>query len=339
MSSTLIKPDRLRPGDTLGIISPSSPTRTFFPERFDHALRQIETLGFRTVVGPCASQSEGYRSAPVRDRAEEIHAFLRDDSVHGIVAALGGSNSNSIIPFLDWSLIRRKPKVFVGYSDVTALLLAIHAQTGLVTFHGPALLPSFGEWPGVAAYTRDSFLRAVTDTGDGRPACPFPPEWTEERLEWRGDSWKSMKKTQPNQGWRCLREGSARGALVGGNLNTFCGFIGTRYFPAIDGTILFIEESYQGLASLERSLYMLRLHKVFDVINGLLVGKMEKLDGQNAPFGASELILEATDGFDFPILSEVDLGHTSPMLTLPIGCPAFLDSAKGILRLEDSGVR
>ena len=142
----------------------------------------------------------------------------------------------------------------------------------------------------------------------------------------------------PNPGWRCLRPGIAEGPIIGGNLNTMSGFLGTEYFPDVTGAILFIEDSLKGLSRIERSLSGLRLHGVFDRIAGLVLGKPELLDREGAPFGLDELLLEVTEGYRFPILAGVDLGHTAPMLTIPLGVRARLDASTGELTTLQSGV-
>jgi muramoyltetrapeptide carboxypeptidase LdcA involved in peptidoglycan recycling len=310
-----------------------------FEEKFRLGVRRLEELGFRVRVGPCARKSQGYRSASIRERADELNEFFRDPDVRCIISAIGGWNSNSLLPYLDYEAVQRDPKIVVGYSDVTAILLGLSAKTGLATFYGPAVVPSFGEFPRPLEFTVSEFRNILCEGRVG--ALPRPAEWTEERtLDWRTEAWKSRpRRLNANQPWRCVRPGAALGPLIGGNLNTMQGFIGTAFFPAVDGAVFFVEDSLQGLSSVERSLAMLRLHGVFDRIGGLVVGKPELLDREGAPFDLDELLLEVTAGYDFPILAGVDLGHTAPMTTLPIGVSCRLDADDGSIELLEPGVK
>lgn len=334
----IIRPRRLIPGDTIAVITPSSPAPVRYVERFRLGVKQLQGLGFRVVVGDCAAKTHGYRSASIADRAAEFNHFARSPEVACVISAIGGWNSNSLLPFIDWHAIQQNPKIYVGYSDVSALLMSIHARSRLVTFYGPAVVPSFGEWPRPQAFTIRSFLETLCDGAAG--PLPVPREWTEEWLDWRTDAWKSRPRQMlTNPGWRCVRAGTAEGPLIGGNLNTMSGFIGSAYFPDVSGAIFFIEDTLQGLSSIERSLSMLRLHGVFDRIAGLVIGKPELLDRERAPFGLDELVLEVTEGFRFPIIAGVDLGHTAPMLTIPIGVRASMDASAGRISTLEPGVR
>ncbi len=322
----------------MAVVTPSGPAPVLFEEKFHLGVRRLEELGFRVRVGPCARKCQGYRSGTIRERADELNGFLRDPEVRCIISAIGGWNSNSLLPYLDYDAVVRDPKIVVGYSDFSAVLLGMTAKTGLVTFYGPAVVPSFGEYPRPLEFTVSEFRHILCEGRVG--ALPRPAEWTEERvLDWRTEAWKSRpRRMVPNQPWRCVRPGSAIGPLVGGNLNTMQGFIGTSFFPAVDGVVFFIEDSLKGLTRIERCLSMLRLHGVFDRIAGLVVGKPEHLDREGAPFSLEELVLEVTKGYEFPILSGVDLGHTAPMTTLPIGVNCRLDADAGSIELLEPGV-
>ena len=335
---TLLRPPALKPGDCVAVVTPSGPAPVLFQEKFLLGVRRLEELGFRVRIGPCARKCQGYRSASIRERADELNQFLRDPEVRCIISAIGGWNSNSLLPYLDDDAVARDPKVVVGYSDFTAVLLGLHAKTGLATFYGPAVVPSFGEYPRPLEFTLAEFRNILCEGRVG--ALPRPAEWTEERtLDWRTPAWKSRPRhLVPNPPWRCVRPGSALGPLLGGNLNTMQGFIGTPFFPAIDGAVFFIEDSLKGLSRIERSLGLLKLHGVFDRIGGLVLGKPEALDREGAPFGLDELVLEVTAGYDFPILADVDLGHTAPVTTLPLGVRCRLDADAGSLELLEPGV-
>ncbi|HHQ4617184.1 TPA: S66 family peptidase [Aeromonas veronii] len=139
---TLLVPPLLQRGDTIGFFSPSSAATIWAPNRFARAKAFLEGQGFRLKAGSLTGQQDHWRSGSIAARAEELNALIRDPQVRCIMSVIGGSNSNSLLPYLDFEALRRDPKIIVGYSDVTALLLGIHAQTGLVTFYGPALVAS-----------------------------------------------------------------------------------------------------------------------------------------------------------------------------------------------------
>lgn len=329
-------PPALRPGDTIGIITPSFPAPARFPERYARGIEQLKRMGFIVREGSCTHRSEGYRSASIQERAEEFNALLRDPDVKAMISTIGGTNSNSLLPYIDYEALRRQPKVIMGYSDVTALLLACYTQTGVTTFYGPAVVPSFGEYETMFA-DGERYVREVLGLERMAPyTLDVPLEWTEEMIDW---STQDREKTfRPNEGWLTLRDGQVRGNLIGGNMNTMTGFLKSDYFPELNGAILFLEDSFKTMADEERSLSMLKLAGVFDVISGLVIGKHEHFDAAGAPFSFEELLLEVLGDVDFPILTNVDIGHTFPSHVFPIGIEVELDATAGTITFLENGV-
>lgn len=334
--STLIKPTALRPGDKIGIITPSFPAPNRFPERYERGIAQLRRMGFTVREGSCTYRTEGYRSASIKDRATEFNDLLRDPDVKAIISTIGGTNSNSLLPYLDYEALRRHPKIIMGYSDVTALLLACYAKTGVTTFYGPAIVPSFGEYETMLA-DGERYVRNVLCLEREAPySLDVPREWTEEMLDWMTQD--RPKMLRPNDGWLSLRDGRAQGKLVGGNLNTMSGFLKSEFFPDMEGAILFLEDSFKTMADEERSLSMLKLAGVFDQINGLIIGKYEHFDTLGAPFSFEALLLEVLGDVDFPILTNVDIGHTFPSHVFPIGIDVELDATAGTITFLENGV-
>src|SRR5512142_931173 len=179
----MLKPPALKRGETIGVVSPSWGGAGQFPHRVETAIAYLRSLGFETVLARHALGRSGFVSDTAENRAADIHAMFRDPDVKAIVAAAGGDHSCHLLPLLDFDLIRRHPKIFVGYSDITVLNVAIWKETGLVTFNGPAILSDFAEHPRMLDYTEQSFLRAVCSNA---PAGPVEPSslWTEEFLDW-----------------------------------------------------------------------------------------------------------------------------------------------------------
>jgi muramoyltetrapeptide carboxypeptidase len=321
MITSLAKPSRLRPGATVGIATPSSPSHVDFRERFEHALDCLRKAGLQVKLGSLTARctSEGYRSGPPRERAGELMELFLDPEVDAIITTIGGTNSSSLLPFLDYAAIRRNPKIFCGYSDVTALHLALYTQAGLSTFYGPAIVPSFGEWPEPIAYTMDSFLAATRQTTGARTLLP-PTAWSNQGGGWSDGGWKTKPRVwHPHPGWKCLREGRASGPVVCMNLNTSVGLAGTRYFPDLAGHILLLEEMHCPLARYERHLRQFQLMGVFERISGLIVSRPEIYDQQGAPFTPEDLLLEIMGAASYPVITDFDCGHCHPMITLAQG--------------------
>lgn len=315
-----IKPRPLRQGDTIGVFTPSLPAHVLFREKYLHGLSELRSLGFEVVEGELtrAASREGYRSGSPTERAHEFMQLIRESKVRALVATMGGYNSSSLIPYLDFDEVRAQRKIICGFSDVTSLHLACLRYAGLRTFVGPAIVTSFGEWPHVLDYTRQSFIRAVC-SADPTPRQLMPPtQWSNHFRDAATNAWRTeARHYQENPGWRAVRSGTAAAPAVVANLETLLAAALTPYFPDVSGKVLVIEEMNAPFAVEERSLRQLERIGVFDVIAGLIVGKPEHLDPQGAPFTYDELILEIVGPRgQFPIISNFDCGHTHPMLTI-----------------------
>lgn len=331
-----MKAKALKPGDKIGIFTPSTPAPVLFPERYERGVRCLEQLGFVIVEGRNTTKRQAYRSASVRERADELNELIHNDEVKAVISTIGGTNANSLLPYIDYDHLRKHPKAVIGYSDVTAILLAIYAKIGLTAFYGPAVVPSFGEFPAMLpkgkAYFKDILLR--------EKLAPYkldvPEKWTDEMIDWRTQD--RPKKMVKNGGWRCLKSGKAQGKLIGGNLNTMTGFLASDYFPNVEGAVFFIEDSAKDMATEERLFSMLKLAGVFDKISGLVVGKHEQFNDLGAPFMLDDLLLEIVGDYDFPILSNVDVGHTFPSHVFPIGIEVELNAVDGSITFLEDGV-
>jgi muramoyltetrapeptide carboxypeptidase LdcA involved in peptidoglycan recycling len=243
--------------------------------------------------------------------------------VSAIHCSIGGNNSNQLLDLIDYDAIRRNPKVLVGYSDSTALVVAVWQMTGLVTYHGPGVLPEFGEFPGVMAYTERSFFETVCEASGPRTLGP-PDSWTDEYAEWADpENWTRTRPTTPNASWRAMTSGVGEGHLVGGNLETLLKLAGTPFWPDLDGAILFWEEARQTVAQVDAHLTQLRQMGVFSQIAGMIIGRPYHCDA-SVGVDFPQLVDEKLGSVPFPVLADVDLGHTDPMLTLPIGVRARL---------------
>lgn len=321
---TLLKPTGLKPGDTIGFFSPSSAATAWAPHRFERAQHFLAAQGFGLKAGALTGAQDHWRSGSIAARAAELNALICDPQVRAIMSVIGGNNSNSLLPYLDYEALKKDPKILIGYSDVTALLLGIHARTGLITFYGPALVASFGELPPLVDETLAGFLPICMAGGAEVPhRLPTPTHWSEERLDWEHQM--RAKRCHPNR-LHSVGTGRVRGRLMGGNLNTMAGIWGSPYMPPIErGDILLLEDSLLSAETVERSFAHLKLCGVFDRIGGLVLGKHELFDDRGSGRLPLDILLEVVGEPGFPILAEFDCAHTHPMLTLPLGIQAELD--------------
>ncbi|MEI4770398.1 S66 peptidase family protein [Psychrobacillus sp. FJAT-51614] len=316
--------NRLKQGDKIGIYSPSSPITYLSPRRYKRAKSFLESKGFEIVEGYLTGQHDYYRSGSIQERANELNELIRDPDIKCIMSTIGGTNSNAILPYIDYEAFKSDPKIMIGYSDATAILLGIYAQTGVPTFYGPALVPSFGEFEPFVHYTFDYFNEMLIEQQQIPYTFPTPPYWTDEPLNWEE---KTDEKEKRSNEWVCLNGGSSQGRLIGGNLNAMYGFWGSPYMPKIkEGDILLIEDTMKTASVVEKNFNLLKLNGVFDRVGGIILGKHELFDDQGTGRKPSDILLETLGQPSIPILSEFDCCHTHPMLTMPIGRNIKLDA-------------
>nr|WP_205603807.1 S66 peptidase family protein [Bacillus mesophilus] len=326
----------MKQGDHIGIITPSAAAPVRFNERYNRGLDQLRIMGFHIIEGKCSNKIQAYRSSTIKDRSEEINEFIYNKDVKAVISTIGGTNSNSLLPYIDYEYLKKNPKIFMGYSDVTALLLGIYAKTNVTTFYGPAIVPSFGEFPRMLPTGKEYFENVVQRKKKAPYTLEIPDVWTEEMIDWNTQS--REKQMVKNEGWKSLRPGCVKGRLIGGNLNTMSGFLASDYFPDLKGSILFIEDSFKDMAIQERSLSMLKVAGIFDEIEGLIVGKHEHFNDLDSPFSIDELLLEIIGDTDIPIITNVDIGHTFPSHVFPIGIEIELNATTGTITFLEDGV-
>ena len=327
----LTKPSALQKGDRVGIFTPSTPGHVHFRAKYQHGLQNIRNLGFEIVEGRLTRtcQAQGYRTAGPEERANELMELIEDDSVRAIVATIGGWNSASLIPFLDLDIISKNPKVICGYSDITTLHMALLTKAKLSSFYGPAVVPSFGEWPHMSPITKESFLASVCGNGRFPLDISRPDLWSNDFLDARTEEWRSRKRQFcPNEGWFVIRPGKAIGPAIIANVNSLVTLAGTEYFPNFAGAVLFLEDMHSPLSLVERRLRQIDMLGVFDDIKGLVFSKSERFDDEGAKMGYYELALEIiSNGRDYPIVGDFDCGHTHPMITLAQGVSVSISAS------------
>ncbi|HUJ13801.1 MAG TPA: LD-carboxypeptidase [Thermoanaerobaculia bacterium] len=314
--TTTIKPKHLSAGDTVGLVLPA--TAAFEADEIDFARDQMQAIGFKVVIGPHAFDKWGYFAGHDRDRAADINQMFADDRIDGIVAYTGGWGSPRVLPYLDFDLIARKPKVFMGYSDITALLNPIHQRTGLVTFHGPVGESTFDP------YTLDNFKRIVMTAAPAGLLEP-PPKKPNELVD------RTNRIIQ-------LAPGKASGPLVGGNLTMVHSLMGTPYEVDTAGAIFFLEDVDEELYRIDRMLTTLALGGKFSRIAGLIWGRCSRCSVKGPTFSLEEILRDRFGSLSVPAISGLSFGHIEQKLVMPIGVQATLDADAGTLRIDEPAV-
>jgi muramoyltetrapeptide carboxypeptidase len=312
----VIKPKKLSAGDTVGLVLPAS--AAFEADEIQFAKEQMEALGFKVVIGNHAFDKWGYFAGRDRDRADDINTMFADESVNGVVCYTGGWGSPRALPYLDYDLIKRKPKVLIGYSDITALLNAVHKRTGLITFHGP-----------VGASTYDPFtlenFRKVVMTAEPAGLLPTPSKKPNELV----DRTNRILK---------LTSGKATGPLIGGNLTMIATLMGTPFQPDTTGAILFLEDVHEEPYRIDRMLTTLALGGMFDKCAGIVFGRCSDCGVKGPSFSLEEILRDRFGSLPVPAISGLSFGHIEQKLVLPIGARATLDADAGTLRIEEGAV-
>lgn len=323
----------LEQGDKIGIFSPSSPATVTAKQRYQRAKTFMEEKGFVIVEGKLTGQSDVYRSSTPKARADELNELLRNPDIKMIMSTIGGTNANSMLPYIDYEAFMNNPKLVVGYSDATAVLLALFAKTGITTYYGPALIPSFGEFEPLVDYTYSYFKQYFMEETSLPYEVPMPPYWSDEAVNWLEKT--TEKKLYSNE-WITGKGGVTDGRLIGGNVNSMYGFIGSLYFPQIEhGDILLIEDCTKDASIVEKNFAMLKVHGVFEKVAGIILGKHERYNDLGTGKQPLDLLIEQLDGIDIPILAEFDTSHTHPMHPLAIGKKVKLDAdAKKVVCIE-----
>lgn len=332
----MILPEKLNTGDTIAFYSPAAPASATAPKRFARALEYLSEKGFNLVSGDLTGKKDFYRAGTPLERAGELNKLIRNPDIKCIISVMGGLNSNSLLPYIDYAAFRETPKILVGYSDVTAIQLGVYAQTNVITFYGPALIPSFGEFPPFVDDTFSSFRDILMEPKSPYQYEPFP-FWTDEFINW--EEWEREKEGRENE-WVPVNPGKAQGRAICGNLNSITGIWGSPYMPEIkENDILLIEDTAKTASFTEKLFTFLKLNGVFERIGGLILGKHERFDDQGTGRKPWDILLETVGDVNFPILAEFDCSHTHPMFTFPIGAAIALDARAGTVTLVDDWIK
>jgi len=296
-----VKPQRLRQGHEIGIIAPAGPVNQ---SEIRPAIDLLVSAGYRVVLASHLFHREGYTAGDDDTRLEDLHSMFHNEDIRAIFCARGGYGTLRLLDRINYDLIRSSPKIFVGYSDITALLLAIFKKTGLITFHGPV----------VKEFTKNSNrnLNLFFDLVSSKELL---------RLDLSGGT--------------VLLPGKTRGNLLGGNLSLITRLIGTPFMPSMRGTLLFIEETGEPLYRIDRMLTHLKLSGLLNEVAGLIAGRF--IDCGDIS-DINHLITDTVSNFSFPVISGLPVGHGTENVTLPLGIQADLDTDHMTLSFVESHV-
>ena len=310
-----LKAPRLRRGDCIGIVSPASAPSA--QEKIDKGVRYLEGLGYRVKVGRHVMDQHGYLAGSDEHRVGDLNDMLRDRMVKAIIAIRGGYGTPRLLHLVDYAAVRRTPKIIVGYSDITALQLALYRRTGLVTFSGPMV--GVEMWDNIDPYTEEHFWRLVTSPAKvgnlDNPDC--------ERISGHNP-------------------GKARGVLLGGNLSLLMSILATPYAPSLRSAILAVEDVDESPHRVDRMFTQLFLSGILGRIAGLVLGKFTDCvpsDPAKPHLTVEQVLEEMLQKVQCPVLGNVQFGHIPKKLTLPLGVSTAIDSRAGRLNLLEGAVR
>ncbi len=319
--------EKLKAGDEVRIIAPSRSLAIVSKECREIANKRFAGMGLKLTFGKHLEESDEFVSSSIQSRIEDIHDAFADKNVKAVLTVIGGFNSNQLLRYLDWDLINNNPKIFCGFSDITALNNAIFAKTGLVSYSGPHY-STFGQEL-YFDYTLEYFKKCLFSDE------PFEIKPSES---WSDDAWYKNQKERnliKNDGFIIINEGKASGTLLGANLCTFNLLQGTEYFPEFpENTVLFLEDDEMSNAvTFDRDLQSVIHQPGFKNVKGIVIGRFQKVS-QIANNLLIQIIKTKKELDNLPVIASVDFGHTSPMITFPIGGEVGMEAKNGKVKLE-----
>ena len=313
-------PNKLKQGDEIRVISPSGSLSIISKENIQIAFKRLEKLGFKVTFSKNSREHDEFDSSSIKSRVEDIHEAFSDKNVKAMLTIVGGFNSNQILRYLDYGLIKSNLKILCGYSDITALQNAIYAKTGLVTYSGPHF-STFGMLKGFD-YTLEYFKK-----------CLIEKDFIEVKPseEWSDDKWylnQEKRKFIKNKGHLVINNGKAEGTIIGANLCTFNLLQGTESMPGLKDSILFLEDDYESQPHhFDRNLQSLIHLPDFKHVKGIVIGRSQKASKMTNEL-LIKIIKTKKELSNIPVIANVDFGHTSPMITFPIGGKARIVNDK-----------
>ncbi|MBU4339196.1 LD-carboxypeptidase [Patescibacteria group bacterium] len=323
----IIKPKKLQKGDTVAIVSPSGGVPKELKGQFNDGVKFLESLGLKVKICKNALGRYYYSSGTAEERLSDIHEAFSDKNVKAVIMSIGGSTANNLLDGLNFDLIKKNPKIFSGISDGTTLLDTIFSKTGLVTYHGPDLIFGFG-LP-MSSIFKENLIKTWFEGKVGQ---------LRSNPDWKGLD--KLNKDEKYKGWQCVQKGKSNGRLVGGNITCLENLDNTEFRPDYKNKILFLEAYMVSIEDVDMVLTHFRQAKVFDEINGLILGHFygaHALD-KNEDREVKDVILEVTKDYSFPILEVGEIGHNVENYIIPIGCRATIDAEKKYFSIDEETV-
>lgn len=307
----LIYPSKLKKGDEVRVIAPSRSLVIVLKEIRETANKRFAELGLKLTFGKHLEESDDFVSSSIESRIEDFHDAFSDKNVKAVITVIGGFNSNQLLKHLDWDLIKNNPKIFCGYSDITALNNAIFAKTGLVSYSGPHY-STFGQELHFD-YTLEYFKK-----------CLFLDEPFEIKPSdnWTDDHWfrnQTERNLIGNDGFWIINKGKASGTIIGANLCTFNLLQGTEYFPSLKDSIIFIEDDEESQRHhFDRDLQSLIHLPDFKNVKGVVIGRFQNASKVSKDV-LTKIIKNKKELENLPVIANADFGHTDPKITFPVG--------------------
>jgi muramoyltetrapeptide carboxypeptidase LdcA involved in peptidoglycan recycling len=324
-----VVPPKLRPGSSVRVIAPSRSLAIIGSDTRAEADRKLAALGLKISFGEHVGDCDDFSSSPAAARLADLHAAFADPEVGGILTVIGGFNANQLLTGIDYSLVAAQPKVLCGFSDITALSNALYARTGLVGYSGPHY-SSFG-MKHHFGYTEAGFAACVM--ADEPIELAASPTWSD-------DTWfldQEDRHLEPGSGWWVLQEGEAAGTIVGGNLCTLNLLQGTSFMPPLDGAVVLVEDDEQVRPwDFDRDLVSLLQQPAFGGVTGVAIGRFQKATGMTRDLLA-QIVASKPELAGLPVIANVDFGHTTPIITFPVGGTVELHADPAAPRLTITG--
>lgn len=324
-----IYPEKLKNGDEVRIIAPSRSIVILSEESKNIANQRFFDLGLKLSFGKHVKEKDDFFSSGIESRVQDIHEAFSDKNVKAVITVIGGFNSNQLLKYINWEIIKSNPKIFCGYSDITILNNAILQKTGLVNYSGPHY-SSFGQKL-YFDYTLEYFKKCLMQE------APFE---IKPSGDWSDDLWYKDQKKRiliKNDGWKIVNEGVAKGTIIGGNLCTLNLLQGTEYFPDAREAVLFIEDDEMAgkLSDVEfdRNLQSIINLPQFKYIRGIVIGRFQKASKMTIE-KISKIIKSKKELDNIPVIAEIDFGHTDPKITFPVGGEISLEAVGEKIKLE-----
>ena len=317
-----IYPEKLKPGDEIRVIAPAkSFLPSFTAERMTSAIQRFKDLGLSVGLGKYVNEIDEFQSTSIEHRLEDLHNAFTDKNVKAVLTVLGGSTSNQLLKYIDYELIKNNPKILCGLSDITSLANAIYCKTGLITYSGPHFT-LFGAVK-VVDYTIDYFKKCLFS----EEAFNVIPSETFCDKRWDAEEIK-------NEGYWTINSGEAQGKILGGNLLTFKYLQGTDFAPDLNDSILFLEDNdKENFRAFENQLQSLINQPDFNKVQGVVIGRFQKGSGVAKEL-LTKIIKTKRELNDIPVVANIDFGHTTPMITFPIGGRVELATAETSLNIN-----